>query len=174
MKKILCVLFVCALAVTSARTALAGPPVSGGGGFDFGLSFVPDVGPNGEPGRLIVLNGTITGDNFEPGICNPAGFLGGKCIFFTNTVPVNEGYFKRAHPGQTAFTRCEPCTIGGRTGGFTLKISYPNPNDINQVPPTGFTKFTIQDADGGLAGLRGQGTLDFSTGTYTLKYHFQP
>jgi hypothetical protein len=38
------------------------------------------------------------------------------------------------------------------------------------VPPTGFTKFTIQRADGGLFGLQGQGTLDFSAGAYTLKY----
>jgi hypothetical protein len=77
--------------------------------------------------------------------------------FFTDTEPVAPGFFKRAHPGQTAFTRCEPCTIDGWTGGFTLKISYPNPNDINQVPPTGFTKFTIHEAVGGSPGCRARG-----------------
>lgn len=174
MKRIACSLFVCVVVLVGARPSLADAPYSGGGGFDFGASFVPAIGPNGEPGRLIVLTGTIQGDNFEPGICTPAAFLGGKCIFFTNSLPVAEGYFKRAHPGQTAFTFCDPCTIDGRTGSFVLKISYPDPTNINSVPPTGFTKFTIQNADGGLIGLRGQGTLDLSAGTYTLQYQFQP
>jgi hypothetical protein len=156
--------------VLGTGTALAAPPTTGGGGIDFGPSLVPATGPNGEPGRNVFLTGTITGLNFEPGICNPfpagSGPVTGKCLNFTKSQPVQPGEFLRAHSGQTAFTYCNPCTIDGKTGSFTLKISYPNPKNLT------VTHFTIQHAAGGLKGLHGQGSLDFTTATYTLKYHF--
>jgi hypothetical protein len=132
-------------------------------------SFEPSSSPTLGPGRRILLTGVIEGVNFEPGICNPAqtGPFAGKCLIFTNSEPVLPGQFKRAHPGQTAFTVCDPCTVDGRTGSFILKISYPNPNNIQ------ITHFTIQGATGDLEGLQGEGTVDFSTGAYTLRYHFQ-
>lgn len=144
----------------------AAPPKTDTGNFDFGTSLVPATGPNGESGRNVFLQGAITGRNFEPGICLPDPDFFGKCATFTKSTPDQPGEFQRAHPGQTAFTSCIQCTVDGRTGNFTLKISYPNPKNLT------FTKFTIQDASGGLAGLRGQGTLDFTKGTYTLKYQF--
>jgi hypothetical protein len=158
--------------------ASADRPVEGSGGINLGPSLVPGTGgPNNEPGRLVYLTDTlngISGLNFEPGTCVPAAglpddlaFLNGKCFRFTNTTPVQPGQFLRARPGQTAVTYCNPCTIGGKTGSFELKISYPNPNNLT------FTKFTIQNAAGALKGLQGQGTLDFTNSTYTINYHFQ-
>jgi hypothetical protein len=147
--------------------ASADRPTEGVGGLDFLASLVPgNGGPNNEPGRLVYLTGAITGLNFEPGICVPDATLG-KCLTFTKTTPVQPGQFLRARPGQTAVTYCNPCTVDGKTGSFELKISYPNPNNLT------FTKFTIQNAAGGLKGLQGQGTLDFVQGTYTDNYHIQ-
>jgi hypothetical protein len=150
-------------------SVLAAPLTTGSGGIDFGPSLVPAT-RNGEPGRNVFLTGAITGLNFEPGICNPfpagSGPVTGKCLNFTKSEPVLPGEFMRAHPGQTAFTYCDPCTIAGKTGSFSLKISYPNPKNLT------VTHFTIQDAVGGLEGLHGQGSLDFTTATYTLEYHF--
>ena len=101
-------------------------------------------------------------------------WYGGKCLFFTKTASDAPGTFQRLHPGQTAFTYCRNCEIDGRTGNFTLKISYPRPKSFQGDPAETlpFTKFTIQDATGKLAGLRGQGTLDFLTGCYTMNYQF--
>jgi hypothetical protein len=171
--------------LVGAEGALAGPPMEGGGCFDFGESLVPSVGPNGEEGRSVFFtdpDGTIKGENFEPGTCNPLPdgptpdfpiWFGGKCLFFTKTASDAPGTFQRLHPGQTAFTYCRKCEIDGREGNFTLKISYPNPKSFGGAPEaTPFTKFTIQDGTEQLAGLRGQGTLDFLTGCYTMKYHF--
>ncbi len=170
---------VLALAVGTGGVAAA-PPTTGSGSLDFGPSLVP-AERDGVEGRIVYLTGAIRGENFEPGDCNPfrsgdlppeLQFLVGKCVNFTKSEPVRPGEFKRARRGQTAFTVCDPCTLTDpetgeeRTGSFTLKISYPNPNNLT------FTKFTIQDAAGGLEGLRGQGTLDFTTGTYTIRYHF--
>jgi hypothetical protein len=154
--------------VLSTGTVLAAPPIPGSGAFDFPSSLVPST-RNGEAGRDVFLTGTITGRNFEPGDCNPfpAGSspVAGKCLNFTKSAP-QPGEFQRAHPGQTAFTICDPCTIDRKTGSFTLKISYPNPKNLT------VTHFTIQDAADGLVGLHGEGSLDFTTGTYTIQYHF--
>jgi hypothetical protein len=185
MKKTLSGLVVVAGMLMGAGNALAGPPMAGGGCFFYPTSLVPAVGPNGEEGRSVFFppgSGTIVGENFEPGQCEPyPGALsfpdnpfGGKCLFFTKSTPrPDSGEFQRAHPGQTAFTYCRECTIDGRTGNFTLKISYPNPKSFSDPNASPFTKFTIQDADGGLAGLKGQGTLDFTNGCYTMRYHFE-
>lgn len=156
----------CVLAVVVSAGDASAQRLYGTGGLDFGPSLVPSTGPSGESGRDVFLVGTITGLNFEPGLCVPDPSFFGKCVNFTKSNTLQPGDFKRAHPGQTAFTLCSPCTIDGRTGSFVLKISYPNPKDLT------FTKFTIQQASGGLAGLQGQGTLDFTTATYELNYHF--
>src|SRR4051812_3001974 len=101
--------------VLSTGTVLAAPPKDGSGAFDFPSSLVPAT-RNGETGRNVFLTGTITGRNFEPGICNPfpvgSGLVTGKCVNFTKSAPVKPGEFMRAHPGQAAFTICE-CTIDG-------------------------------------------------------------
>ncbi len=123
-------------------------------------------------GRLVTLYGDIAGTNFEPGECIGTGpdFTPGLpsfCVAFGTA----DGQFVRERAGGTAFTTCE-CTIGGRTGTVTLKISYPPPTTPNY--PGGFTKFTFQDGRNGLEGLTGQGTLDFSKGTdqVTFTYRF--
>jgi hypothetical protein len=168
MKKTLSALCVGAVVMLAAGNVWAGPPTQGVGGFDFGASLVPWTTPAGETGRAVYLWGAIEGFNFEPGICVPDPNFFGKCAVFAKREPVGPGEFLRAHPGQTAFTVCSPCTIDGRTGSFTLKISYPDPKNIT------FTRFTIQDAAGDLAGLKGQGTLDFTNGHYEIQYQFAP
>jgi hypothetical protein len=173
MKRTLCALLVVAGVMGVAASAVAGPPIYGEGAIVFPGSLVWAPG-----GRLVYLDGAIKGTNFEPGICatfdpsDPTSI----CPIFTKTEPaLNSGGFLRAHDGQTAFTICDPCTLEDedrqpRTGSFILRISYPNPKNLL------FTKFTIQNASGGLAGLQGQGTLDFSTvpPSYSLRYHFEP
>lgn len=122
-------------------------------------------------GRFVTLTGAIQGTNFEPGTCHPGidpSSIGvpSRCVVFGS----GPGQFTRSRPGGTAFTTCIDCTIGGRTGNVTLKISYP-PATPPQYP-AGFTKFTFQDGSGGLRWLRGQGTLDFSDLTASFNYHF--
>jgi hypothetical protein len=126
---------------------------------------------NGVWGRFVTLTNAISGTNFEPGTCHPGvdpASIGvpSRCVVFGS----GPGQFTRSRPGNTAFTTCIDCTIGGRTGNVTLKISYP-PATPPQFP-AGFTKFTFQDGTGGLRGLRGQGTLDFSDLTASFDYHF--
>jgi hypothetical protein len=154
------------LLVVSVGMASAATPKTGSGDFDFTTSLVPAT-RDGQEGRIVYLRGVISGTNFEPGICNPfpaaVPVVGNKCLNFTKTQPVQPGEFLRAHNGQTAFTVCD-CTIEGKTGTFTLKITYPNPNNIT------ITHFTIQNAQGDLKGLQGHGTLNFTNGTYTLNY----
>lgn len=176
MKKTLGVLCVVAVVLGVAGQAVAGPPKQGGGCFDFPSSLVPTPG---EQGRSVFLQGTIVGENFEPGICipfpgefeYPTNLFGGKCAIFTKNAQ-NPGDFQRLHQGQTAFTYCRDCVVDGRQGDFTLKISYPNPKSFTDPTASPFTKFTIQNATGELAGLKGQGTLDFTNGCYTMNYQF--
>ena len=118
----------------------------------------------GEPGRLLVLTGTIEGPNFEPGICTPD--RSGTCPGLTDSEPVPAGFFKPAHSAPTALTLCDPCTVDGIPGSLTLRISSPRSRNVRGM------QFTIQDAAGGLQGLRGQGSMDLATGTYSLRYHF--
>ena len=166
MKRVIGLLCATALAVSVSGTSLDAQRLYGTGSLNFGPSLVPSTGPSGESGRDVFLQGAIEGLNFEPGLCEPDPNFFGKCATFTRSNNLQPGDFKRAHPGQTAFTLCSPCRIDERTGSFVLKISYPNPKDLT------FTKFTIQQASGGLEGLRGQGTLDFTSGNYELHYHF--
>lgn len=128
----------------------------------------------GNPGRLVRLSGDIEGINFEPGECMP-GVDTSNPAFPTSCVNfgTGPGQFVRARPGQTAFTTCE-CTvagIGGEDSSFVLKISYPKATPPQY--PFGFTKFTFMHGTGELAGLRGQGTLDFAANPQvTFTYHF--
>jgi hypothetical protein len=66
---------------------------------------------------------------------------------------------------------CDPCTIGGRTGGFIAVFNFRSTAD------GGFTGHeTFLSASGGLAGLHGGGTFDSGEGTdpYSYSYHFEP
>jgi hypothetical protein len=128
---------------------------------------------DGESGRNVQLIGDIVGVNFEPGTCNAGvdmslGFPT-SCVVFGD----GPGQFTRARKGGTAFTTCA-CTVAGigNIGDlFMLRISYP-PATPPQYP-FGFTKFTFQDGTGALAGLRGQGTLDFAANpAVSFSYHF--
>jgi hypothetical protein len=153
-----------AVALSLVSSAAAAPPMTGSGGVDAGVpgTFVLAT-ENGQAGRLVALTGVITGTNFEPGICDAGPADNQPCFTFTNTTPL-PGQFERAHSGDTGFTYCSPCTVDGKTGSFTLKITY--------LPGGLTTNFTIQNAAGGLTGLQGQGTLDLTTFQYTLNYHF--
>lgn len=128
----------------------------------------------GTPGRLVQLTGDIEGINFEPGVCLP-GVDTSNPFFLTSCVNfgTGPGQFMRLRPGQTAFTTCA-CTVGGvgdEDSTFVLKISYPRATPPQY--PFGFTKFTFQQGTGALAGLRGQGTLDFAAAEQvTFDYHF--
>jgi hypothetical protein len=171
---------VCLSLVCAATAAAQSKPVAGLAGFALvevepGLfGFASGVDANGNPGREVELVGDIKGINFEQGICVPGvdtslGFPT-SCVVFGD----GPGQFMRARPGSTAFTLCE-CTVGGvGAPGDTvlLKISYPDA--FPPQYPAGFTKFTFQHGTGALAGLRGQGTLDFSvlSDQVTFKYHF--
>jgi len=138
------------------------------------FSFEMGTDADGNPGRLVQLSGDIEGINFEPGTCNP-GIDMSNPSFLTRCVNFGSGpgQFERARPGQTAFTTCQ-CTvagIGGDDSSFILRISYPKGTPPQY--PFGFTKFTFQDGTGALAGLRGQGTLDFAANPQvTFNYHF--
>jgi hypothetical protein len=92
-----------------------------------------------------------------------------SCVVFGD----GPGRFQRAHPGGTGFTTCH-CTVAGvgdPGDSFILKISYP-PATPPQYP-FGFTKFAFQDGTGELAGLRGEGTLDFAANpAVSFSYHF--
>ena len=117
---------------------------------------------NGVTGRQVQLTGDIVGINFEPGTCVPGvdmtlGFPT-SCVVFGD----GPGQFRREHPGGTGFTTCH-CTLAGvgdPGDSFILKISYPTATPPQY--PFGFTKFTFQNGTGDLAGLRGEGTLDFA------------
>lgn len=157
-------------AAAKPKTGTAGTTFvdTGGGVFGFAAAVV-----NGESGRSVQLTGDIVGTNFEPGTCHPGvdNSLGFPtfCVVFGD----GPGQFTRARQGGTAFTTCECSVAGvGNPGDrFTLKISYP-PAAPPQYP-FGFTKFTFQGGTGALAGLRGQGTLDFAaTPAVTFSYHF--
>ena len=138
------------------------------------FSFEMGTDAQGNPGRLVQLSGDIEGINFEPGTCNP-GIDMSNPFFLTRCVNFGSGpgQFERARPGQTAFTTCQ-CTVAGigdEDSSFTLRISYPKGTPPQY--PFGFTKFTFQDGTGALAGLRGQGTLDFAASPQvTFNYHF--
>lgn len=128
---------------------------------------------DGVTGREVQLTGDIVGINFEPGTCVPGvdmtlGFPT-SCVVFGD----GPGQFQRAHPGGTGFTTCH-CTVAGvgdPGDSFILKISYP-PATPPQYP-FGFTKFAFQDGTGELAGLRGEGTLDFAANpAVSFSYHF--
>jgi hypothetical protein len=128
---------------------------------------------DGVTGRNVQLTGDIVGINFEPGTCVAGVDM--SLGFQTSCVVFGEGpgQFVRAHPGGTGFTTCH-CTVGGvgdPGDQVTLRISYP-PATPPQYP-FGFTKFTFQDGTGELAGLRGQGTLDFASNpAVSFNYHF--
>jgi hypothetical protein len=141
-----------------------GPVSDGQGGTGFGFA---DGTLNGQTGRVVHLSGDIDGTNFEAGVCHPGVDANGlHCVAFGD----GPGQFTREAPGGVAFTTCE-CTIAGRTGVVTLKISYPPA--VNGKYPGGFTKFTFQHPEGGLQGLAGQGTLDFAqTQQISFSYHF--
>lgn len=143
-------------------------------GYNDVFRFEAGTDAEGTPGRLVQLAGDIAGINFEPGVCIP-GVDTSNPFFLTSCVNfgTGPGQFMRLRPGQTAFTTCA-CTIDGfgdDESTFVLKISYPKGTPPQF--PFGFTKFTIQDGTGALAGLRGQGTLDFAAAEpVTFRYHF--
>ena len=171
----------CLLLGTSQVSSAQSPVRSGTASFQ--LSFVQVDGQDvlgfaydeARGGRIVQLVGDIEGTNFEPGVCNEGIDVTSLpfpsyCVAFGD----GPGQFTRLRPGGTAFTTCE-CTVDGvgeAGDSFILKISYP-PATPPQYP-AGFTKFTIQGGTGALAGLRGQGTLDFSVFAeqITFKYHF--
>lgn len=128
---------------------------------------------NGVWTRRVDLNGGIIGPNYEPGTCNPGVDMSLGFPTFCVVFGDGPGQFTRARKGGTAFTTCV-CSlagIGNPGDQFTLKISYP-PATPPQYP-FGFTKFTFQDGTGALAGLRGQGTLNFAANpAVTFSYHF--
>jgi hypothetical protein len=165
-------------AAASSAMSIAARPQTGTAGTVF-VEVMPGVFGfaagtlNGEAGRNVQLAGDIVGINFEPGTCNPGvdtslGFST-SCVVFGD----GPGQFTRARKGGTAFTTCA-CTlagIGNPGDQFSLRISY-SPATPPQYP-FGFTKFTFQDGTGALAGLRGQGTLDFAADpAVSFSYHF--
>ena len=64
------------------------------------------------------------------------------------------------------------CVVDGRTGTLTLRFEGTQAGPA--APVDG--QFVVQDATGGLAGLRGTGTFHDvgPAGTYTVRYHFDP
>ena len=82
------------------------------------FGYEPAFDRRGNPiGRWVPLNGDIDGLNFEPGVCaEPLVFGDGSkmyCLPFDDerTPELDAGSFRRALPGDTAFTRCN-CTVG--------------------------------------------------------------
>lgn len=157
---------------SSAATDAKGGSLTGNGSLvlDFDIPGYPGAGGfesavvGGQTGRVVELAGDIKGINFEAGVCHdgtltfPNGFVT-HCLVFGE----GDGQFTRLAPGGVAFTTCT-CGVKKADGTYaygtvTLKISYPPA--VNGQYPGGFTKFTFQDGTGDLAGLSGQGTLNF-------------
>jgi hypothetical protein len=69
---------------------------------------------------------------------------------------------------------CTSCTIGGRTGGYTATVSAAVSGSHEN------NRLTFQTGSGGLAGLRGEGSIVVTqrtptlSGTYAYDYHFAP
>lgn len=167
-------LLAASIALAAAMFASGRARAAEGGG---GLSFAPpSYTPTtlaGQPGRRVVLTGTIAGMLFEPGTCSPVSAVSGfpppgTCVLLARSEPIPPGFFEPALPGQANVAPCSPCTVDGRAGSFALKLTYPAP-DGPQI-----ARFVIQDAAGDLQGLRGEGTLDAATSSYTLTYFFSP
>lgn len=161
------------LSSSSAATDAQGGSLTGNGSLvlNFGIAGYPGAAGfesgelNGQTGRVVELAGDIKGINFEAGVCHdgtltfPNGFVT-HCLVFGE----GDGQFTRLAPGGTAFTTCT-CGVKKADGTYAygtviLKISYPPA--VNGQYPGGFTKFTFQGGTGDLAGLSGQGTLNFA------------
>jgi hypothetical protein len=66
---------------------------------------------------------------------------------------------------------CSSCTIDGRTGSYTANFTFFATATFSQF----HGQFTFVSGQGGLAGLRGEGTYQGggNTGTFTLNIHFE-
>jgi hypothetical protein len=64
---------------------------------------------------------------------------------------------------------CSPCTIGGRTGGFTAVFTFSGSGT------QGRGRLTFINGTGGLTGLHGDGTFQGGngSGTYTYNYSYK-
>jgi hypothetical protein len=137
-----------------AQPALATTPTDGGGTFTF------------HP--VIQSVRTADGNTFLTATANDA-FTG------SFTGPFTEPFVFVTHPNGTATvqgTLTCTCIVDGRAGTLTLRF------EGTQAGPTAPVdgQFVVQDATGGLAGLRGVGTFHDvgPTGTYAVRYHFDP
>jgi len=91
------------------------------------------------------------------------------------TATANDAFAGSFHPNGTATvqgTLTCTCIVDGRTGTLTLRFEGTQAGPA--APVDG--QFVVQDATGGLAGLRGDGTFHDvgPAGTYTVRYHFEP
>src|SRR5713101_1114944 len=146
-------LFLAVAAATAllAQPALATTPTDGGGAFTF------------HP--VIESVRTADGNTFLTATAHDA-FAG------SFTGPFTEPFVFVTHPNGTATvqgTLTCTCIVDGRAGTLTLRF------EGTQAGPTAPVdgQFVVQDATGGLAGLRGDGTFHDvgPTGTYTVRYH---
>ena len=149
-------LFLAVAAATAllAQPALATTPTDGGGAFTF------------HP--VIESVRTADGNTFLTATAHDA-FAG------SFTGPFTEPFVFVTHPNGTATvqgTLTCTCIVDGRAGTLTLRF------EGTQAGPTAPVdgQFVVQDATGGLAGLRGDGTFHDvgPTGTYAVRYHFDP
>ena len=70
----------------------------------------------------------------------------------------------------TGITTFEECTVDGKTGGLVMRLT-----GKDSGPGTEWSgKWVILKATGELEGIHGQGTYDWSSGTYEGKIHFDP
>jgi hypothetical protein len=141
----------------------------------FGAGPVLASPPDSASGTFSFLNDTFTpirsagGNGFflEQASRSYAGDLGG--VASDVDVFVARGDYFHAHGTET----CTDCTIGGRgPGDFDAVFTYKGVSTA-----TGFTysgHLTFLHGNGGLAGLRGQGTFsgNESTNTYAYSYRF--
>jgi len=127
------------------------------------------------------VNGTILKHDESPPHRSAGGNLTIDAVdhlVFTggvNGFPVDM-YTYTVHPNGSitgqGTEQCDNCTIGGRTGNYTERFSF--------TATPGFAtfegRFTIQEASGGLSGLRAEGSFVGvgSTELEQLNYHFGP
>jgi len=153
-KSFLLLLAVPAVTALLAQPALATTPIDGGGTFTF------------HP--VIQSARTADGNTFLTATANDA-FAG------SFTGPYTEQFVFVTHPNGTATvqgTLTCTCVVDGRTGTLTLRFEGTQAGPAAAVDG----QFVVQDATGGLAGLRGVGTFHDvgPAGTYTVRYHFDP
>ena len=157
MRRFLLPLIVLSVLLLPAGSALATPPTMSSGTYHDWIVDVPSVRyADGHIFLTLTKHGVLTGS------------VEGE---ITETMYIVEGDKIATFKGIQI---CDPCTVNGRVGTYVARIEGTSKDGYDQG------HYTYLSGTGDLANLRGQGTIDGtsgsdeSTGTYSGVYHFDP